>query len=200
MATLADVARLAGVSTATVSHVINGTRAVREETRRAVEAAIKATNYSPNTLARSLATASTRTIAVVMSAISRIYNRNTRVHCRYKRCALFGVTHGDDIGITADGLGGIGNALALGGRGAVCRRKADDLTAQFQHGGFKGQTGTGGGLKEQGCQLFPVAHMSEPVGIFDDLVGGVDQTLDLFHRKVGDTEQASHAFAPFTAR
>ena len=63
MATLADVARLAGVSTATVSHVINGTRAVREETRRAVEAAIKATNYSPNTLARSLATASTRTIA-----------------------------------------------------------------------------------------------------------------------------------------
>lgn len=73
MATLADVARLAGVSTATVSHVINGTRAVREETRRAVEAAIKATNYSPNTLARSLATASTRTIAVVMSAISNPY-------------------------------------------------------------------------------------------------------------------------------
>ena len=70
--TLADVA-VDGVSTATVSHVINGTRAVREETRRAVEAAIKATNYSPNTLARSLATASTRTIAVVMSAISNPY-------------------------------------------------------------------------------------------------------------------------------
>ncbi|GAA4616530.1 LacI family DNA-binding transcriptional regulator [Saccharopolyspora hordei] len=73
MATLADVARLAGVSTATVSHVVNGTRTVREETRRAVEAAIKATNYSPNTLARSLATASTRSIAVVMSAISNPY-------------------------------------------------------------------------------------------------------------------------------
>ena len=43
MATMADVARVAGVSTATVSHVVNGTRAVREETREAVETAIEAT-------------------------------------------------------------------------------------------------------------------------------------------------------------
>ncbi|GAA2805769.1 LacI family DNA-binding transcriptional regulator [Saccharopolyspora taberi] len=73
MATTADVARMAGVSTATVSHVINGTRKVREETRRLVEEAIEATGYSPNTLARSLATASTRSIAVVMSAITNPY-------------------------------------------------------------------------------------------------------------------------------
>ncbi|MER7016154.1 LacI family DNA-binding transcriptional regulator [Saccharopolyspora sp. NPDC000359] len=73
MATIADVARVAGVSTATVSHVLNGTRTVREQTRKAVEAAIESTQYSPNTLARSLATASTRSIAVVMSAISNPY-------------------------------------------------------------------------------------------------------------------------------
>jgi LacI family transcriptional regulator len=73
MATIADVARAAGVSTATVSHVINGTRTVREDTRKAVESAIEATGYSPNTLARSLATASTRSIAVVISAISNPY-------------------------------------------------------------------------------------------------------------------------------
>ncbi|RRO18270.1 LacI family transcriptional regulator [Saccharopolyspora rhizosphaerae] len=73
MATMADVARVAGVSTATVSHVINGTRTVREETRQAVEAAIAETGYSPNTLARSLATGGTRSIAVVMSAISNPY-------------------------------------------------------------------------------------------------------------------------------
>lgn len=73
MATMADVARAAGVSTATVSHVVNGTRAVREETRDAVEAAIEATGYSPNTLARSLAIGGTRSVAVVMSAISNPY-------------------------------------------------------------------------------------------------------------------------------
>jgi LacI family transcriptional regulator len=73
MATMADVARAAGVSTATVSHVVNGTRVVREETRKLVLDAIEATGYSPNTLARSLATASTRSIAVVMSAIRNPY-------------------------------------------------------------------------------------------------------------------------------
>ncbi|MFC7343636.1 LacI family DNA-binding transcriptional regulator [Saccharopolyspora griseoalba] len=73
MATMADVARVAGVSTATVSHVINGTRTVRQETRRAVEAAVEVTGYSPNTLARSLATGGTRSVAVVMSAISNPY-------------------------------------------------------------------------------------------------------------------------------
>ena len=73
MATMADVARMAGVSTATVSHVVNGTRTVRAETRRLVVEAIEATGYSPNTLARSLATASTRSIAVVMSAITNPY-------------------------------------------------------------------------------------------------------------------------------
>ena len=69
MATLADVARLAGVSTATVSHVVNGTRNVRPETRRLVEEAIEETGYSQNTLARSLVTASTKSIAVVLEAM-----------------------------------------------------------------------------------------------------------------------------------
>jgi LacI family transcriptional regulator len=67
---MAEVARLAGVSIATVSHVLNGTRVVREETRKAVVAAIQRTGYTHNTLARALATQSTRSIGVVVSAIS----------------------------------------------------------------------------------------------------------------------------------
>jgi LacI family transcriptional regulator len=67
---MAEVARLAGVSIATVSHVLNGTRVVREETREAVQAAIQRTGYTHNTLARALATQSTRSIGVVVSAIS----------------------------------------------------------------------------------------------------------------------------------
>ena len=55
--TMAEVARLAGVSVTTVSHVINGTRPASERTRRRVLAAIERTGYRPNTIARALARA-----------------------------------------------------------------------------------------------------------------------------------------------
>ncbi|WP_460955726.1 LacI family DNA-binding transcriptional regulator [Parasphingorhabdus pacifica] len=70
---MADVARTAGVSVATVSHVLNGTRAVRPETSQAVSAAIEQCGYIHNTLARSLATARTHSIGVAISAISNPY-------------------------------------------------------------------------------------------------------------------------------
>lgn len=54
-ATISDVARAAGVSTMTVSRVINGESNVRESTRAAVGAAIKQLGYRPNKAARSLA-------------------------------------------------------------------------------------------------------------------------------------------------
>ena len=53
--TIADVARRAGVSTMTVSRVINDTAAVGEATRKSVVAAIEALHYSPNSAARALA-------------------------------------------------------------------------------------------------------------------------------------------------
>src|SRR5690242_2578592 len=71
--TMADVARAAGVSTSTVSHVLNGTRKVSEETERAVRDAIQATGYTHDRIARSLATGRTRTIGLAMSAISNPY-------------------------------------------------------------------------------------------------------------------------------
>ena len=70
---MADVARLAGVSVATVSHVLNGTRAVRPRTRDQVMEAVHRANYTPNTVARSLATARTTTIGLALSAISNPY-------------------------------------------------------------------------------------------------------------------------------
>jgi LacI family transcriptional regulator len=73
MVTMADVARMAGVSTATVSHVLNGTRPVRDSTRELVLSAVAATHYSPNTVARSLATAKTTTMGLVLSAIGNPY-------------------------------------------------------------------------------------------------------------------------------
>ncbi|HEY2194106.1 MAG TPA: LacI family DNA-binding transcriptional regulator [Actinomycetospora sp.] len=70
---MADVARRAGVSTATVSHVLNNTRAVSDDTRAAVLAAVDETAYTPNTVARSLATSRTTTLGLVLSAISNPY-------------------------------------------------------------------------------------------------------------------------------
>ncbi|PZT69766.1 LacI family transcriptional regulator [Streptomyces sp. SW4] len=73
MATMADVARSAGVSVATVSHVLNGTRPVLPHTRQAVLEAVEELGYTPNTLARSLVTARTRSIGLAVSAISNPY-------------------------------------------------------------------------------------------------------------------------------
>lgn len=63
-----DVARLAGVSTSTVSHVINKDRFVSETITEKVEAAIKSLNYAPSALARSLKLNQTRTIGMLITA------------------------------------------------------------------------------------------------------------------------------------
>nr|WP_206691701.1 LacI family DNA-binding transcriptional regulator [Pseudomonas cyclaminis] len=95
-----DVASRAGVSTSTVSHVLNGTRKVSPATVQAVQRAIQALGYIPNTLARSLARSSTNTIGVAISALSNHYFSET-VHAIETECAkhgymmLFVDTHDD---------------------------------------------------------------------------------------------------------
>jgi LacI family transcriptional regulator len=65
MTTINDVARLAEVSNATVSHVINKTRKVNPETIEKVEWAIRELNYQPNEQARGLKTGQSRLIGVM---------------------------------------------------------------------------------------------------------------------------------------
>lgn len=69
MTTIRVVAEIAGVSTATVSRVINGTGPVSAEVRERVQRAIADLGYSPNAQARSLRTDSTRTIGLIVSSI-----------------------------------------------------------------------------------------------------------------------------------
>lgn len=69
MATMRDVALLAGVSTATVSHVVNGTKKLSPETTERVLMAIAQANYTPNTLAKSLRSGQTHTIGVLVEDI-----------------------------------------------------------------------------------------------------------------------------------
>ncbi|WP_261815493.1 substrate-binding domain-containing protein [Vibrio gallicus] len=67
MATIKDVAKLAGVSTTTVSHVINKTRFVAETTQERVLEAVKELNYAPSAVARSLKCNTTRTIGMLVT-------------------------------------------------------------------------------------------------------------------------------------
>jgi LacI family transcriptional regulator len=66
MATMNDVARVANVSIATVSHVINGTRFVSAERVERVHAAMHELGYTPDATARSLRVGRTDTIGLVV--------------------------------------------------------------------------------------------------------------------------------------
>ena len=66
MATIKDVAALAGISYTTVSHVVNKSRPVSEEVRIKVEAAIKTLDYVPSAVARSLKAKTTATIGLLV--------------------------------------------------------------------------------------------------------------------------------------
>lgn len=70
MSSIKEVAQQAGVSTATVSHVINKTRFVSEEIRARVLSAIEKCRYYPNAHARGLASGRSRMIGLVISDIA----------------------------------------------------------------------------------------------------------------------------------
>ncbi len=61
-----DVARRAGLSISTVSHAINNTRAVSDESRQRVFQAMEELGYRPNALARSLRRQKTTTLGMIM--------------------------------------------------------------------------------------------------------------------------------------
>lgn len=63
--TIKDVARSAGVSTQTISRVINNRPDVSPQTRALVQQVIKELDYAPNSIARSLSRGKTNTIGVV---------------------------------------------------------------------------------------------------------------------------------------
>src|SRR5580704_13621682 len=65
-----ELAKLAGVSSGTVSNVISGASGVSDRSRKKVLDAIKALNYQPNLIARSLRTNRTFTLGMVIPDIT----------------------------------------------------------------------------------------------------------------------------------
>ena len=79
MSTIFDVARLAEVSTATVSRVINSPDRVRESTRIKVQRAMGVCNYKYNALARGFATKQSKTIGLLIPTIKNsVFAESTR--------------------------------------------------------------------------------------------------------------------------
>ena len=91
MATIKDVARLAGVSTSTVSHVLNRTRFVSDEKRELVERAVEELNYRPSSIARSLKVQQTRTLGMLVTASRNPFFAEV-VHGVERRCYERGYT------------------------------------------------------------------------------------------------------------
>lgn len=81
-ATIRDVAKLAGVSPSTVSRVLNNKGVISEDTSQRIKKAMRELNYIPNDSARSFATGSSRTIALVIdvekpAAYSNVFFNDT---------------------------------------------------------------------------------------------------------------------------
>lgn len=72
MATIADVARDAGVSVSTVSYALSGTRPIRPETRERIQASMRRLGYQPNAMARSLASRRSNVIALIYPALESV--------------------------------------------------------------------------------------------------------------------------------
>ncbi len=70
MPTQKELAEYAGVSSGTVSNVISGSKPVREASRKKVLEAIRALDYQPNLIARSLKTNRTYTLGIVVPDIT----------------------------------------------------------------------------------------------------------------------------------
>ncbi|MCK8487964.1 LacI family DNA-binding transcriptional regulator [Paenibacillus sp. MBLB2552] len=69
MASIKDVANLAGVAVGTVSRVINNSGAVKPKTRRKVEEAVRELNYIPNEVARNFKMQKSKMVALLLPSI-----------------------------------------------------------------------------------------------------------------------------------
>lgn len=71
--TIKDIAKMANVSTASVSRVLNNPEKVKADTRAVIEDIIKKNNFKPNALARGLLKNATNTIGVVIPDINNLF-------------------------------------------------------------------------------------------------------------------------------
>ncbi|MCS5592362.1 MAG: LacI family transcriptional regulator [Gammaproteobacteria bacterium] len=99
MATIIDVAKLAGVGIGSVSRVINGKESVSDKTKLKVNKAIKALNYKPNNSARSLVSKKFNTIGIWGTELAGTFNSQTLRIIDHEL-----ITHGKHCLVTNGGI------------------------------------------------------------------------------------------------
>lgn len=194
MATIAQVARHAGVGVATVSRVLNGSSAVREQTRQRVLDAIAELGYAPNPAARALSTGRTLSVGVVApfftrpSVIERLRGiSHVLAGARY-RMVLFDVEHpGQDSEFFRTLPGGLDGLLSI----SLCPPDADlDRFA----------------AAEMPVVLVDYPHERLPAVHTNDVAGGrmaTEHLLELGHERIafiGDFEHNYHGFTSSAMR
>lgn len=149
--TIEDVARLAGVSIATVSRVINGTAPVSDETTARVEVAMRTLRYVPRAAARSLASRKTYMVGLLLSQIPGAFYGPLLV-------GIEAVTQAEGYGLL----------VATAGR----RDPHDELPASLGHHNVDGLLVFAGALAERGLERahasgvpMVLIHQSAPAGL-----------------------------------
>jgi LacI family transcriptional regulator len=194
VATISEVARHAGVGIATVSRVLNGSPAVRDETRQRVLDAIADLAYAPNPAARALSTGRTQSIGVVApfftrpSVMERLRGISHALAGAGYQLVLFDVERpGQDWESFRTLPGGLDGLLSI----SLCPPDAD--LARFEAAGM------------------PVVLIDHPdqrlPGVYtDDEAGGrlaAEHLLGLGHRRIafiGDFEHNYHGFTSSAMR
>jgi DNA-binding LacI/PurR family transcriptional regulator len=194
LATIAEVARHAGVGVATVSRVLNGSPAVREQTRQRVLDAIDELGYAPNPAARALSTGRTLSVGVVApfftrpSVIERLRGISHVLAGAGYRMVLFDVERpGQDSEFFRTLPGGLDGLLSI----SLCPPDAD--LGRFE-------------AAEMPVVLVDYPHERLPAVHTDDVAGGrlaTEHLLGLGHERIaflGDFEHNYHGFTSSAMR
>jgi DNA-binding LacI/PurR family transcriptional regulator len=196
LATIAEVAREAGVGVATVSRVINGSAAVREDTRRRVLDAVDRLGYSPNAAARALSTGRTNRIGVVApfftsaSVIERLRGVTQVLAGADRQLILFDIERPAQRSACFEALSGGGSVdgvLSI----SLCPTAAE--IARFSAAGAP-------------VVLVDHAHPTLPTITIDDVAGGrvaTEHLLELGHERIaflGDEERNAYGFSSSASR
>jgi DNA-binding LacI/PurR family transcriptional regulator len=190
LATIAEVARYAGVGVATVSRVLNGSPAVRDQTRQRVLVAIDDLGYAPNAAARALSTGRTLAIGVIApfftrpSVMERLRGVSHVLASAGYQLVLFDVERpGQDWGSFRTLPTGLDGLLSI----SLCPPAAD--LARYAAAGMP-------------VVLVDHPHESLPSVHTDDVAGGrlaTEHLLGLGHRRIGFVGDFEHNYHGFTS-
>lgn len=178
MATITEVARAAGVGVGTVSRVLNGSPAVRVQTRERVLDAIARLGYAPNAAARALSTGRTATVGVVApfftraSVMTRLRGISRVLDAARYRLVLFDVERPEQAPAYFHELAGGGRVDAVL---AVTLCPEEDARERFAAAGIP-------------LVLIDRQHPLVPSVTIDDVSGGrlaTEHLLALGHRRIG---------------